>query len=113
MSAYVPPISIYPGDACSLEATYACGYDLIRNLNTIVACFNGVVVTIDACPGIGDPFPDYSCVYYAQTNSPFMMPYCVGGSVKYSCCSTIEAKQHSNRNQRDLLKVTKYLLSLP
>ncbi|ORY27614.1 hypothetical protein BCR33DRAFT_23294 [Rhizoclosmatium globosum] len=80
MSAYVPPISIYPGDACSLEATYACGYDLIRNLNTIVACFNGVVVTIDACPGIGDPFPDYSCVYYAQTNSPFMMPYCVGGS---------------------------------
>ncbi|KAJ3285512.1 hypothetical protein HDU79_007273, partial [Rhizoclosmatium sp. JEL0117] len=80
MSTYVPPISIYPGDACSLEATYACGYDLIRNLNTIVACFNGVVVTIDACPGIGDPFPDYSCVYYAQTNSPFMMPYCVGGS---------------------------------
>ncbi|KAI9329997.1 hypothetical protein BDR26DRAFT_871946, partial [Obelidium mucronatum] len=74
-AAYVAPISSSPGETCKLHGVYACGYDFEADLNTIVACFNGVVTFIGACKA-----PDFKCAYFDQTNSAYKMPYCVTGA---------------------------------
>ncbi|KAI9329998.1 hypothetical protein BDR26DRAFT_871949 [Obelidium mucronatum] len=71
---YTPPIS----PSCRRLGAYACGYDFVLNLNTIVACFGGVIQLIDECYGTGRTFGDYACTY-VTTSSPFMIPYCTPG----------------------------------
>ncbi|ORY27613.1 hypothetical protein BCR33DRAFT_858440 [Rhizoclosmatium globosum] len=75
VKGYTPPISQYVGDTCNLEGAYACSYDIIANLNSIVACWGGEVLLIGHCTGDDN----YDCAYF--DNSPFMMPYCVPGPV--------------------------------
>ncbi|ORY27615.1 hypothetical protein BCR33DRAFT_746038 [Rhizoclosmatium globosum] len=45
----------------------------------MVACYNNIVVKIDVCSNAYG-WPDFNCVYYAQADSQYMMPYCVGGT---------------------------------